>query len=516
MAQSAIPTTEEYNALLNELQRLKDLVAAETRRADAEARRAADERRRAGPTLAQLERFPPLVRDSTSSSGPSTSMRRHSAAATTGGSLGLVSVEWRPAVVHPLLLKESLYYGTERDVQAFVEAVLLSAANSLFDDVDIRREGHIGGFRPNIFVVVKKGPVVSWPIGVCEVKLPRLSSEDDATMNPVAIGQLHDYMALMRSVYGLESVFGILTDFENWRIFWDPATNDVATATDLVPAMDATGIAVEWKRPSQLDTVPDFTKGIDVFVDLDADPTVAPRKLHATRTFRIYAEKATFLDNLGTTLCKMYHARRLQPKFAQPGSAHFCVTSFTKHFLLAVLPTAFALKGGSMLQFVARNRQIASSRISFYLLYLLGKGRDGEAWFAATKDGRTCVVKFRRTDADAEREAGRWQEIWDMPAYWARLGGGSCVVMPYLRPVQSDEWNDEGVACAVQQALVQMVQRGFRHGDVLRRHVGLYKRQDRLYAALFDLSDVTSVAPEERPTAAAAMMSSLLAERSVA
>jgi len=50
---------------------------------------------------------------------------------------------------------------------------------------------------------------------------------------PTLLGQIFDYMCMLRTQYGLRYVFGIVTNYVEWRIVWLPDTEPAAEAAEL-------------------------------------------------------------------------------------------------------------------------------------------------------------------------------------------------------------------------------------------------------------------------------------------
>jgi len=74
---------------------------------------------------------------------------------------------------------------------------------------------------------------VEWLVacGVEETKRPSTNREGDgAVVDPKCIGQLYDYMMVLRHVFGVRHVFGILSTYDRWRVLWldDELTKKVA------------------------------------------------------------------------------------------------------------------------------------------------------------------------------------------------------------------------------------------------------------------------------------------------
>ena len=71
------------------------------------------------------------------------------------------------------------------------------------------------------------------PAGVIEVKTPK--PDGRVLDSPLLAGQLYDYMMLLRSFYGLQSIFGVMTTYYEWRICWldTSESKSLASATSL-------------------------------------------------------------------------------------------------------------------------------------------------------------------------------------------------------------------------------------------------------------------------------------------
>lgn len=74
--------------------------------------------------------------------------------------------------------------------------------------------------------------------------------------------------------------------------------------------------------------------------------------------------------------------------------------------------------------------------------------------------------------------------------------------MPLLETLKSDDpkWEDEDVKQAIRAAVARMVDRGWQHNDVRRRHVGLCTVNGVLETALLDLSDMKQIEPGMKKT----------------
>ena len=49
--------------------------------------------------------------------------------------------------------------------------------------------------------------------------------------NKVAHGQIYDYMKRLRQFHGLDHIFGILTTYNEWKVFWLNDCDEAAVVT---------------------------------------------------------------------------------------------------------------------------------------------------------------------------------------------------------------------------------------------------------------------------------------------
>ena len=59
------------------------------------------------------------------------------------------------------------------------------------------------------------------------------TAHGDGLDKPTLLGQIFDYMCMLRTQHGLRYVFGIVTNYAEWRIVWLPDTEPAAQATEL-------------------------------------------------------------------------------------------------------------------------------------------------------------------------------------------------------------------------------------------------------------------------------------------
>lgn len=69
------------------------------------------------------------------------------------------------------------------------------------------------------------------PIGVIEIKTPDHEVLDSKCVH----GQIFDYMLRLKTYFGLRTVFGIVSTYKQWRVFWNEEADELANSdTSLV------------------------------------------------------------------------------------------------------------------------------------------------------------------------------------------------------------------------------------------------------------------------------------------
>jgi hypothetical protein len=130
------------------------------------------------------------------------------------------TVLWRMHTEHSGLST----YDTETDIVRYVILDAITALG-LVKELDCINELSLFRLRADIWIVVKKSGV---PVGVLQVKKHK---EDSNVLNNENVhGQILDYMLCLKSFHGLQHIFGIVTTYSQWRIYWLPECDEVAAA----------------------------------------------------------------------------------------------------------------------------------------------------------------------------------------------------------------------------------------------------------------------------------------------
>lgn len=98
------------------------------------------------------------------------------------------------------------------------------------------------------------------------------------------------------------------------------------------------------------------------------------------------------------------------------------------------------------------------------------------------------------------------KQTWELPE-WC---GTEELMMPFVKPASDSDFEKPNVIQAIQQALKRLASNGWKHGDLSRRHVGLYydKHKD-LKCVLFDLAKMKPIDSTKSEHAVASMMKKL-------
>ena len=130
-----------------------------------------------------------------------------------------------------------------------------------------------------------------------------------------------------------------------------------------------------------------------------------------------------------------------------------------------------------------------------FLVTDLGGGGDGRVWLACTGAGNVCVLKFSKNeDHQLEKEKRIWKKAWNCNVIIKRLNNLPVLIMLWVKPCSENEFHsNEEVKVSVKDAVTRMASVGYMHDDLRWRHVGLYRKDGRLRALLFDLSRATPI-----------------------
>ena len=283
-----------------------------------------------------------------------------------------------------------------------------------------------------------------------EVKKP---DKKDILRNHHAQGQLLDHMLRLKSFFGLEHVFGILSTCEEWRVCWMPRSQKAAVAAEM--------LAVKEEADE---------------VETEAEPVVPGRVLHGSPVFR-WDDPNLSRILCSTIILKMYSSPKTEVQLIDKDGP--CIILDASQWSWGTI----AINDESSLY-----HSLLPSANKFTLLADLREGADRRVWRACTDAGVGCCIKFplRTKKDEIVGDADQLQLMKDEEANWhavygknsARLitlCGRPALIMRYFRPLepQADGALTQEDQAAVKTAIEKFAAKGYMHSDLGLRHVGL-------------------------------------------
>jgi hypothetical protein len=367
-------------------------------------------------------------------------------------------------------------WGSESDIQGFVKTVLGDAivAAGLKHKLRCFNELSVFSIRPDIWIVVNECGV---PVGVCEVKAPGRS----VMKNDIVHGQIFDYMLQLRSFHGLTHVFGIVSTYKQWRIYWlnDENCINAAASAILQPPAGAISASVKERKENE-----------EKSTKLDFDPS--NRVVWGSK---IYEWSDSDLPRaLCSVLLKMYSSPYCEVKLLDLNRPYIVIDGSQWSW------STFRF-GNSPDTFLNYSKMPTKQSSKFILLRDLRAGADGRVWMACTEAGLVGVLKFPKHNdlAEADLEATVWREVWGQAGARAvSLANHAALLMPYVEPVPLDANGQpielSQIETSVRAAVQRMAEAGYCHKDLHWRHVGKFPKpsnsDDQFEIVLFDLGRV--------------------------
>jgi hypothetical protein len=423
--------------------------------------------------------LPPLGNRNGATSPSSTSEARHPAAKFKQGKFNLLAnmtLTAAPGIWSQHQTGGLESWGSESDIQGFVKIVLTDAifAVGLKNRLHCFNELSVFSIRPDIWIVVNNRGV---PVGVCEVKTPGSSIMESDIIH----GQIFDYMLQLRSFHGLKHVFGIVSTYKQWRIYWlnDKNCRNAAASAILQPPAGAISARVKERKENE-----------KILTKLDFNPSN-----RIVCGSKIYEWNDSGLPRaLCSVLLKMYSSPYCEVKLLDLNRPYIVIDGSQwswSTFLFCNSPDTF----------LNYSRIPTKQSSKFILLRDLRAGADGRVWMACTEAGLVGVLKFPKHNdlAQADLEATVWREVWGQAGARAvSLANHAALLMPYVEPVTLDADGKPTelflIETAVRTAVQRMAEAGYCHKDLHWRHVGKFPKPlnsgDHFEIVLFDLGRV--------------------------
>jgi hypothetical protein len=304
-------------------------------------------------------------------------------------------------------------------------------------------------------------------------------------------GQLFDYMLLLRSFEGLKNVYGVLTNYNEWRLYHLPALHQ-ELGKPALPPMPQWG---EGGKEEKEDTEGEETL-VGGLSDLSLTNTKKPddlrarftdeaskhfkvveRKFHASGVYS--ATTSTAVVAIGAVLRKMFDAKS-SGKVLPYG-----------HSLRPYLQ--FKPDGYDWVTFPEQVSISFTDRIpdghtsNFIILGELGSGRDGRVFLCcgvSKKKHCGAVLKFC-SGANVERELAGWRDLFPK-VRGLTLDNKTAVLLPYLYSPPESDYTD-----MMRQAYARASKTAKKanHGDIKHANCGFYTdTTSAIHGFVFDFS----------------------------
>ena len=344
---------------------------------------------------------------------------------------------------------------------------------------------------------------------------------DKSSKRNLVAGQVLDECHAVK-MFGFSQVYGMLTDWNNWRLSCtEEISNNDALVAMVMALYDTKNESTrnENQEPSPPPPKIDFAEQLPEEEVL----TSGTKRKHQTAVSLNHC----CLDKDRTLFCT-----KVVPDSDEMSEAGRQIVSFVALFVLRAflsvrnlnhpdvrievnkrLPCRILNKAdtdtfafGSVKIASLKYQQFPRSDVKrLYVVHPLGYGAFGECCIAVTENGCVCVVKFFRSPSDgnssencAESEMNNWNEVYErkaVPKCFTMDGPeGPYLVMPFLKPVALEDRKKLLEECKIKTALESFASSGYIHDDVRWRHFGWWG-EDLL---MLDLGGVTKEPDESR------------------
>lgn len=379
-------------------------------------------------------------------------------------------------------------YASENDIAGLVKNFVFHILSSMGygDDAEVHSEVATFSIRPDLWVVSIRGI----PVGVIEVKKPDVPGKPSAMSHPNVLGELFDFMKHLPNFYGVHPVFGILTNFQSWRIAWlpDEATDSLAAESvefddDGEGVQEETGKVAKIQSKSQREELRELRptasrvnpiihaveeEGPSTEDEKENVDSVNSRKgfLHVSKVFHRH-DPETLLA-VCSAIVKMCEAK-ISP-FSNP---------FDK------------LSQRTLLKFTKGNDSVVWTRLDvapmwnkaahpkkyLYAVEDLGRGANGRVWLVCTSSGAVGVLKFSLSDdpgKSLDAEYDMWKIAYPSMAVYREVWcKHEALRMPHFAVVQPVDRRTK-IPLIRQTLESDFHQHGIVHEDVFWRNIGIY------------------------------------------
>ena len=128
------------------------------------------------------------------------------------------------------------------------------------------------------------------------------------------------------------------------------------------------------------------------------------------------------------------------------------------------------------------------------------------------------VLKFpsrqsTRILSDLENEASAWKNIYGVKAHVRKINGANVLVMPYVYMFTASDWDDEELLQVAMEGCEHFAEKGYKHSDLKRRHVGRALIKGKLRAVFAGLASIEKIDSNDQADVAEEMKKKLREEK---
>lgn len=366
-----------------------------------------------------------------------------------------------------------LYYSREIQIQNHCENLVKDVVYSCKYDLRTDIEAALNGLKVDIGVIRKRNN--DSICGTIKVKQPKrygvVPPDPDPMKHPKVVTQVMSQMIPLRTMYGVENVFAILTTYSEWRFFkWKMTAEDEISAADKLAAeLGELNVSEEMAQTSAVEnsfhTPQKIHKGSQTMASQNSPPMSPRPYTEIDGRPEEETEPDADLSSDDPPLLGRLYASEVIPAGTEAlkilawvlgemnRSPVRHVPAHERDFLNVVQKDA--LGGYERLPHdlsFYKGRMPKSSNAKLYIIEELGHRFHGRVFRAMSKNGNLCVIKYftkpqhaliangQRKEINppeiAEKAADYWNKAYD--ASWlprssaGKWGGGDAVIMPDL------------------------------------------------------------------------------------
>ncbi|EGG20804.1 hypothetical protein DFA_00669 [Cavenderia fasciculata] len=274
----------------------------------------------------------------------------------------------------------------------------------LIDNVGLRQhlwctnDSSITGLQPDVWVIVTMSGL---PIGVVGIKEPK----NNNMANEEVHDQIFNYMERLRSYTGQKNVFGIVTCYEQWRVYWLP-DSDHSASSPYTPSQFSPHQLVDQDTVPVRSSSPKGSSNIQV-----QEIPNTPGMVYGTNLIRY--DSSSLVPILCSTILKMYYSPREPVLLISPTRSYIRVTKESWNWV-KLKDMTLSYEG------VCPNESLSSAILIKDLRSRMVQSRC-RLWMASTENGSVFVIKYVRQDKDIPdpkkvlaKEANIWKIAYNI------------------------------------------------------------------------------------------------------